>query len=1216
MNQWIILGFMLSFLLGFKYCKDELKNPLLIAFTLYIAFVVYIKYRPEIKEKFTTMYEDDSRVVRYGDVITVWSPSVNKFMNAEGKAGNKMDKEPLGRITLSRSLISPEDLPGTMDKVHFMIVDAKDPNDLGNTNPIKYGASVYLKSVLYMNGNYIPTYVAPNKDNNVYMSTQRFDGDESKAEQQIIIESAKGLQDSEIYYGDMIMLKSWKKNYLHVSRNDDLILSDSASTTRQFYVYDRFGQGKNVEWARRGTTRQSSTNTNLFSQFAIDGNNLTFSSTTKENNPWWEITLPKDILISSIMIANPTDTNQVQLSGFDILLYDFDNIVVDKKTYGDKVEPKFYWNNVNQIARKVRIQLKKETQLNLSEVRVYGQAVNYSVLLNEEMNKNLLDNAELTNGMSKSFKHRILPRVNTDMTIMFLLELNKLPSKLSNIFIKSKDDKENRTPNLLIQPPKVNTNFSNLQYCVSTENNNNEFGENFMINYNVVANKIFHFTAVHDGGVNKSNGWMPCKFLNNNDYKNGTYVCNFINREFYKIVMEESEAFKSEPIIELDDPEIYGFSFRGLFTDSMSIPRIKIYINGVLNDTYEIKSKIKPNLNPLFIGAFKNYPGFDGKISFLKYSNRAIPEKYIRKESQILTGRLSIDLLPAPTKVSTQTIFKLDPNYLPDINTTAPEYTIHFWINSQRPITGTGNDEAIFEYGSEGLYFRSDNNTLFTKTNSGDMGIENSEYKVQVDQWIHVAYVVDSKTVELYVNSKQIGSKAVTMKDIKTNNFAVLRVGGFSGLVSNFTFSNYKASVKDLKVILNNNPLSETFEKVKTSFMKNGCTVDPIDIMDPYTDNYNSSWIAFASKNEDAKLEQSIGDFKKLADEGIDKEDVIKLKLAEKCWGVSDTKNRVELARNKKLMKNMEDNKDKIQCLPKAPFTCKKYSIDDFDIKTHKEFNKYIEKSQVREPPKSVERVVQLPPDPSKYLSKEFVDKNFIDKKNLENTPAFLEMKNKLAAMSASLKDMEKMKELVSKCQLNDDQLDKMKKHIGDMKGLGSESDLLKLKGEYKDLQKRADRDSDKLLAMVNAKLSLGDAINRKFSLDQEVEDMIYGKDADLLNQNIELQKLSQKGRCTKRAPSILPKKAPVPVLPAFGKTDRIQPFSSAQKLPGSVNKRQLLDLEKIERMVMNDLKDIEGKLNKMNQKVDKYQSNKKLSDAEAAKINNDIDVIKKNAKL
>jgi hypothetical protein len=1134
-----------------------------------ITYFIYSKYKKSTKEAFS-MYEDDSRIIRYGDIITIWSPSVNKFIQADPTVGNKMKSGiPMGKINLSNSLISPEDIPSTMDWVQYTIIDARDPGDLGNTSTVKYGSPVFLRTVNLQDETFLPTYISPNKDNNVYMSAQRYEGDPKKSEQILIFESASGLQDSEIEYGDMIIIKTWRTDmkYIHVSRANDIILSDSSAITRNFYMYDRFGQGRNIDWARKGTTIQSSTNNNLYSQFAIDGNILTFSSTSKQEKPWWEVILPKDIIISKIVISNTNDSTHVQLSDFGIKLIDFDNTSVDTKIYNSIVSPKYYWENVNQIARKVRIMCNTNTQLNIADVRVYGQAVNYSILLNEEMNKNLILNEQFDLSKNIEFKHRTLPKVSNDMTIMFLLELNKLPTKTSNILVKTKNIDKNRTPNLLIQPPKLNTDYCTLQYCVSTSAGNNEMGENFLINYNVVPNKKFHFTAVHDAGINKNNGWKPCKFSSKSSLGDSTYLCNFSSRELYKIILEDSTVFKNEPVIQLDDPNSYGFVMKGLYNDDNSIPIIKIYINGLLNTTYNLKSTIKQNVYPLIIGAFDKYPGFEGNMSFLKFSNRVIPQEYIQKESQILTGKLSIQLLPNTTRVTTNNIVKIDPNYLPEINPNNPEYTINFWLKSQRPITGTGNEESIFKYGKEGLYFNSDKNTLFSKTNLGEIGIDDSNYKIDVDRWIHIAYVIKDNNVNLFVNSKKVANKSLIKNDIKTNNFSIINIGGFNGFIGKFEFSNYGLSEKDIWSILNNGPNSDSIDKVRQFFNKSGCTIDPIDITDPYIDNYNTTWLNFADKNDDTKLTQSITDFKKLADDGIVNEDIIKLKLAEKCYGKVDTSNRVQLNRNKKQLgsssSGSNNTKDGVMCLPKAPFTCKKYNINDFDIRTHQNFPKYIEKSKIIAPPKQINTVTTLPPDPLKYVSTSFVEQNFVEKSKIANSPDYVQMQQKVNDMSKQITEMNKLKELVAKCQMNNDTISKMDTNITDMKAIANinpnnnkiHTDIKHFNNELITTKLAAQSDTKKLIGKLS-----------KIPLKTSVEKTIS----------------------------------------SFDNTNRIIPFSSENGL--ALNK-ETIDLDNLQKRVEYDIVSIEKKLDAINKKL----SNQNMSDLEISKLSNKISSIKQN---
>jgi hypothetical protein len=1095
---------------------------LILIILIVVAYLICSRFRKSSKEGFS-MYEDDSRTVRYGDIITVWSPSVNKFLQADPKIGNNMDKEPLGKINLSNSLIGSEDISSSMDTVQYMLIDAKDPGDVGNTGTIKYGDPVYLKTVNFSNATFLPTYIAPNSDNSVYMSVDRL------AKQQIIFESTSGLNNSEIHYGDMIMLKTWKPDaaYIHVSRSD-VMLSSSATVTRNFYLYDRFGQGRNMDWARRGTTAQSSINNNMFSQFAIDGNMLTFSSTNKSEKPWWEVTLPNDIIISRITISNTNDVNQIQLSNFDIKLYDFDGSTVDTKKYDSKVSPKYTWESVNQIARRVRIVLNKTDFLNIADVRVYGQEVNYSVLLNEEMSKNLIFNKVFEPDTTSVFKHRTLPIVSKDMTIMCLLEINKLPTQVSNIFVKSRNTDINRTPNLLINPPKINTNYSTLEYVVTTKAGNNELGENFIINYNVIPNKKFHFTAVHDAGINKNNGWIPCKFSSSSNYSNGTYLCNFSTREFYKIIIEDSSVFKNESVLELDGPDNYGFNMVGLYNDKMSVSTIKIYINSILNTKYDLKSDMKYNTNSLNVGAYSKYSGFSGEMSYLKFSNRVIPQEYIQKESQILTGKLSIKLLSDTKQFTTVGTLKFDPNYLPEINQKLPEYTIHVWLNSQRPITGTGNDESIIKYGLEGIYFSPDSNTMYTKTNTGEMGIANSGYKVDVDKWIHIAYIIKKNNLGLYVNGKQIGSKGLEGNEIKKNGFSVITAGGFNGYLGDLQFANYALELKDLRAALNNGPNSDAIQKVRNEFNRGGCIVDPIDISDPYVDNYNSSWLIFAGKGDDSKLTSSISEFKKLADEGITSGDVIKLKLAEKCYG------KVNVANTLKSSKDLTNAKD----------TCK---INDFDIKTHKNFPKYIEKSKIRTPPAHINNVIRLPPDPLKYISKD--------------SKEFLEMKAKIDEMSNKLKKTNKLKALVTKNKDNNDKLTKLDTHIKDMKNISKVNpqdnrlrmDIRRLDQELMDLHRQSMQDSNKL----NSRLS-----------------------------NTPPDKLKESVRNT------------------ISSFSRVTPFSSGN---GVSLDNKAVDLGKIENMISSEFSSIDKKLDLLNKKI----AAKKMSNLEMAKLSNKIASIK-----
>ena len=1173
-------------------------NVLTILVVILAIYFVYSRYKTSIRETFGM--DDEARVVRYGDIITIWSPVVNKFLQADPTQGNKMNKEPLGKINLSHSLLGPEDIPSSMEWVQYMIVDGKDPGDLGNTAPIKYGAPIFLKTVHLQNTTFLPTYVAPNANNSVYMSTNRQEG----SQQLLVLESARGLQDSEVHYGDMLLLKTWKKDmsYIHVSRMSNIVLSNSASITRNFYIYDRFGQGLNVDWARRGTTVQSSTSNNLFSQFAIDGNMLTFSSTNKEQKPWWEVSLPKDVIISRIVLSNVNDPNQSQLSNFEVKLYDFDDTVVDTKTFDSKVLPKYSWENVNQIARRVRITLNKQDSLNIADVRVYGQGVNYSVLLNEEMSKNLLANENFTPDRTLSFKHRILPRVSNDMTIMFLLQINKLPTEISNILVKSRNVDENRTPNILVHP--FTGMYCKLEYLVS---GTNQSGESFMINYNVTPEKKFHLTAVHDAGITKGNGWLPCKFSKSTNYS-GNYLCNFITRELYKIDMATSKMYKDEVVIELDEPESYGFVMKGLYDDKMSIANIKIYINGVLNTTYQLKGSIVQNKYSLNIGAFGKYKGFEGAMSFLKFSNRVIPQEYIHRESQILTSRLSVQLLGSIKRVSGTNTVLMEAGFLPEIDSAKPEYSIMFWMNTQRLVAGTGTEDSVFIYGDEGLYFSKDSNKLLSKGSDGQIGV-NSNVVIHPDQWMHIAYVVKNNTLSLYVNGKMVGSKAVNKKDIKTTSFYSMKFGGFNGFVTEVYFSNYGLSEIDIKNKLVFGPVSAITEKVRNTFNSVGCTNDPIDFTNTDIDTYTSKWITMGIYHKDAELTNSMTNFKKMADEGIDSDDIVKLKLAERCYGRADTANRVELNKSKKLLQL----KDAKEC-PKAADK----NINDFDIKTHRDFNNYVEKALVRSPPIVPPRVTRLPPDPTKYVSTEYLKNNYVEKSKINaataaataaanataaataaatagattgsNSDAFIKMKKQIEDLNKQLLEMNKMKELVAKCQAGANKVEILDKSIGAKQDMAKvepantsiANDLDRLRAQRTEAVNCVRKDTRRL---VNSD-KLAELVNRQAQSQNDYEFLHSNK------KNIELSKLRK--RMTPEMEGL------------FNSSNRLQPGGMAMgttKVAIGPNKESV-DLGKIEKMIHDDFSDLEKKIDIITAKLN---GGKKMSNIEIAKLNNKL---------
>jgi hypothetical protein len=202
----------------------------------------------------------------------------------------------------------------------------------------------------------------------------------------------------------------------------------------------------------------------------------------------------------------------------------------------------------------------------------------------------------------------------------------------------------------------------------------------------------------------------------------------------------------------------------------------------------------------------------------------------------------------------------MEPSFLPEIDGNKPEYSITFWMNSQRPVAGSDSEESVFLYGQEGLFFRKDSNKLFSKGSDGQVGVESGDVVIHPDQWMHIAYVVKDGVLGLYVNGKMVGSKALSDKDIKRNSFYPMKFGGFNGFITEVYFSNYGVSETEIKNKLVFGPVSVVTDKIRSTFNSVGCTSDPIDFTSVEPDNYTSKWVTMGIYHKDAEMTSSMTD--------------------------------------------------------------------------------------------------------------------------------------------------------------------------------------------------------------------------------------------------------------------------------------------------------------------------------------------------------------------
>jgi len=163
---------------------------------------------------------DNTRLVRYGDTVTVWSWK-NAFIR-----GNKN-----GNVDISGRLNSPDDIPRRWAWEYFVIEDANEPQGPGNRGPVKFGDSVYLKT---WNNN----FVGAGSDNTIKQTVNR------KSLETFMIESPEvaGKSGNAMTYGDMFYFKTWRKTYICIPENgSSAVQSSKKDASCQFRIYDSYG---------------------------------------------------------------------------------------------------------------------------------------------------------------------------------------------------------------------------------------------------------------------------------------------------------------------------------------------------------------------------------------------------------------------------------------------------------------------------------------------------------------------------------------------------------------------------------------------------------------------------------------------------------------------------------------------------------------------------------------------------------------------------------------------------------------------------------------------------------------------------------------------------------------------------------------------------------------------------------------------------------------
>jgi len=878
-----------------------LKLNIMYAIIIGIALFVLLSYVNEgFAENFQSGGADMSRIVKYGDSIVIWSwRSAYVRTRADGVTD------------IGPRLSTPAELPSVWALERYTIEDANDSRGgPANSNAVKYGDVVYLKT-------WNTTYLSA-RDNNTVTSANR------DSWEKVTLESPEisGKHTRPINYGDMIYFKTWRNTYLAVTQNkDDLTQVPNKDSTGLFRIYDNYGQDTQVDWARRGTATQSSNYGQFPASNVVNGDLLSFNHTQEEQSAWWQIRLPKEVLIDNIIITNRKDCCQDRLRNFDLIIMNDENQTVLTKNFTD-VLPEYNVTGINKIGRIVRVQLREKNYLHLSSVRVYGQGVDYSILLERPVVSDLITTeTKISDKITKLISHDNIPITTGSITYMF--------------FIKPLSNDSGRKTIMFKGDTHI---FSNSGVISATIKTKDHGAQDLVTSFSLPVNQWSHVTLVVDAGVTPQNGWIFGEFNQKPD--DGPtpccYVVHPILRQYYYV--KNQELFGSKLKNNWDVSLTTGMTYMGELNAQNIQKSATLFANGRKIKELQLQGAPLHNKSAITLGK----PNIDGMfganfiIDRLKVFNYATDPKIIRRESKYSHGETTIDLLRGIHDSKTEVT--IEPHILPDSNT---QCSISFWFNSGRDNSGTQTADSLVIKNNAGIHAPAisiSSNKLIL----GDNKDNTSKTELEPSVWYHITEVINGQKFILFINGKPEIQGTFSVPVSKLFTISPIIIGGAEGKFKDMRYSNYALTEEEVINTMGRYPDYKEQEAVRKLWTDSGCHSNPFKHF-----NDNNEWVQLYKSGNSSKLEDIFKTIKSSADKG-DKQALIK------CYGPFAAGLYGKLGDKEKLLSYaMSKDKQGKKCLPMAPFNCNKKNVNDFDIRTHRDFYKYVRVDKIIPPASS-----------------------------------------------------------------------------------------------------------------------------------------------------------------------------------------------------------------------------------------------------------------------
>lgn len=864
---------------------------------------------------------EESRWLMYGDTALFWT-NQNEYLRMN--SGDFVDQ--------SSRLSKPTEVPRNWVWEFWTIEDARDSRwRIGNVAPIKYGDKIGMRSWKY-------NWLRAN-DNGTLAGAGR------DAQCILTIESADGKSGSgtPVKYGDLVCLKTYKGYYLsRPATGDRTVHVATKDNTCIFALYDTYGQGASIDWATRGFATQAQMFESYDANLSIDGNSQTFGHTQSMQGAWWQVELPRDIVVDSIVISNRKDCCQERLSNFDVTLTDNQGAVVYTKYFKD-TQDSYTISGIGHIGRTVRVQLRGVNYLHLSEVSVYGTPVKYSNIAESQVVADLVSTERSLTAEQGIKIHPIsVPHIgkNNSMSLSMFLK----PQQDGIVLTKGTFQIELGDSALLIQIGTKDKGIKTLQSA--TQLNRDQWN---------------HLAVIVKPAVGPSTGWLYGEFdtAPSGTPGNCCYVVHPLKKEYYYTKLTIPNAVKTK----WSSSFVENMSYKGeLVTNA---PTLTLYVNGNLDTIVNLESDATlENSSAITLGhdkrdteaevvsmkvseEGKKRNGFTGAVSMLRFYNYVVSPSAVLRDSHMQYDVMTVDLVRGVADA--RTTKTIGAYLLPSVS---KQVSVSVWVCSQR--AAGEKDAQVYRQGSSAtdktpsLWLRS---TLtgdqilapVQVTGAPDAGVGETKTLLESGTWHHITQIINDRVHSIYIDGVVVDT--VQLSGSPKLATASFHIGGFNGLIKDLKYHNYALTADEVRGQMGVHPDHVARESLAKIWKSLGCLSDPFSVTDADWSTRLGDLVAQIKDHNTTRVESTLRDIKAAADKGDKKAQGI-------CYGDGMIKLYTELEQTKKLLTHTTQegtNSGKV-CLPTAPFQCKTQSVNDFDIRTHKDFYKYTETEHVQPP--------------------------------------------------------------------------------------------------------------------------------------------------------------------------------------------------------------------------------------------------------------------------